>query len=134
MKTVLEMLNERFAMVIPYTPEGINQMNEGAAEIVREYCRAGEITHGPAEDCITLGNVPLDALPFLPLADPEISEYGTYRVYQHGAFIGSVLFRGFPVQDRPQIGIAGIETKLIPAQKMTRVELEITCEGKEDTQ
>lgn len=134
MKTVLEMLNERFAMVIPYTPEGINQMNEGAAEIVREYCRTGEITPGPAEDCITLGNVPLDALPFLPLVTQRISPYGTYRVYQYGAFIGSVLYKGLPVQDRPQIGIAGIETKFITAKKVECVELEITCEGKEDTQ
>lgn len=118
----------------PYTEFGVNEVNSAIAETVKQYCENGEIMRGPTTDCISLGSAPLEVLPFLPLAMPTLSGYGTYTVYRGPEPIGTVTYSGFPIQETPGTAIVGLKTRFTPAKKVECVELEITCEGKEDTQ
>lgn len=118
----------------PYTEFGVNEVNSAIAETVKRYCENREIMRGPTTDCISLGSAPLEVLPFLPLAMPTLSGYGTYTVYRGPEPIGTVTYSGFPIQETPGTAIVGLKTRFTPAKKVKRVEFEITCEGKEDTQ
>lgn len=118
----------------PYTEFGVNEVNSAIAETVKRYCENREIMRGPTTDCISLGSAPLEVLPFLPLAMPTLSGYGTYTVYRGPEPIGTVTYSGFPIQETPGTAIVGLKTRFTPAKKVECVELEIACEGKEDTQ
>lgn len=118
----------------PYTEFGVNEVNSAIVETVKQYCENGEIMRGPTTDCISLGSAPLEVLPFLPLAMPTLSGYGTYTVYRGPEPIGTVTYSGFPIQETPGTAIVGLKTRFTPAKKVECVELKITCEGKEGTQ
>lgn len=109
-----------------------------AAEVLREQSvdflnhlnREGEIKIGPGPEDITLGNVSLDVLPLLPGAFPEISNNGTYRVYQNGALIGTVKYEGPQTEDKPGKVNIGVKTVLIPAAEVQTINIEITFDDK----
>lgn len=141
MKTMLEELRERVRLtnrytekgvcfrpspLLTYTPEGIGAVNAAAGDIVRRYYNEREIMHGPTKDCITLYNAPIDVLPFLPIADHEISVWGKYDVYQRGKYVGTVKYNGWPAQDTPGIAIVGADTTFTPAEKVPFIECEIS--------
>lgn len=102
-----------------------------AAEFLQGLNGAKEIEIGPRGD-ITLGNISLDVLPLLPGAFAEISDRGTYRVYQDGKQIGTVTYDGPQEQDDPEIAKIGAKTAFVPVEAAKHIE--ITCNlGGENT-
>lgn len=96
---------KEFVGRMEFTEQGITLVNGSMAEIVKRLSHAGEIEVGPTNDPssngeIRLGEgVPLDILPLIPGALPEVSEYGKYHVMQGGGIIGYVTYAGQPEQD-----------------------------------
>lgn len=109
----------------PHTEAGIYEVNSAIAETVKQYCENGEIERGPTMSCISIGSAPLEVLPFLPLAMPELSKYGTYTVYRWPELIGTVTYNGFPIQETPGTAIAGLRTHFLPAEKVESINVHL---------
>lgn len=111
-----------------YSPA--NLLRGQAMEFVQNLTVANEIRIGPNERDITLGNISLDVLPLLPGAFSEISDHGTYRVFQGGKQVGTVTYNGPSEPGTADVINIGAKTTFRPAEEMKSFYFEIALSGK----
>lgn len=99
----------------------IERLNYECIALVKKYMNAREICIGPVEGCISIYNAPLDILPFIPMAFPEISDYGTYDVMRGAKRLGRVTYEGPPKQGESGTIIVGVKTNFVPEEKMAHI-------------
>lgn len=103
-----------------------------AMEFVQSLTAANEIKIAPNERDITLGNISLDVLPLLPGAFSEISDHGTYRVFQGRKQIGTVTYNGPSEPGAADVINIGAKTIFSPAEKMKNLYFELVIGEQKD--
>ncbi len=140
-KSALEEIAEKFRIYVdgmikdgayfprhwPYTDATIQKVNNECIALVRRYIEMGELEIGASGDCIWVYNAPLDILPLIPMACPEISDRGTYDVMCGLKRLGRVAYGGPPEPGEPGTIIVGAKTNFMPEERMAHISF--TIEG-----
>lgn len=138
-KSALQEISEKFNLYVtelsekgafiprywPHTQPTFERVNHECVALVRKYMSERQISIGTSDGCISLYNAPLDILPFIPMACPEISDHGTYDVIRGTKRLGRVTYNGMPEQDDPSIIFVGAKTSFVPEEKITRISFQL---------